>query len=74
MIPVRLTLLLIGAVIMALLVLGNPQPVEVSFLFWSESWELYKIILTSIFGGIILCLIYMGHVKYLRRIRFRDPK
>ena len=69
MIPVRLTLLLLGTLILFLLVLGNPLSVRLNLLFWSGTYELYKIIVGSVFFGVILTLIYIGHVKYLRRIR-----
>lgn len=69
MIPVRLSLLLAGAIILVLLAIGNPDPVTIQFLFWRETFALYKIILGSVFLGILFSLIYMGHVKYIRRLR-----
>ncbi|MCB1175755.1 MAG: LapA family protein [Leptospiraceae bacterium] len=67
--PVRLSLLLLGAVILSLLSIGNPQIVTIQFLFWRQSFALYKIILGSVFLGVLFTVIYSGHVRYIRRIR-----
>ena len=69
MIPVRLTLLLIGAILLVLLVLGNPQPVVLSFLFWRGSFALYEVILGGTLLGILFTIIYTGHVRYILRIK-----
>lgn len=69
MIPVRLTLLLIGFVALLVIILGNPEAVPVHFIFWSGAFELYKIIIGSMAFGVIVTVLYMGHVKYLRRVR-----
>ena len=69
MVPVRLSLLLIGAAILVLLAVGNPEPVTIQFLFWRKTMALYKIILGSVFLGVLFALIYIGHLKYIRRLR-----
>ena len=67
MIPIRLTILLIFFLILLLLVVGNPDPVRVNFLFYSDRVELYKIIIGSAALGALAAIIYYGHVKSLRR-------
>ncbi len=52
-----------------LLVFGNPEPVRVNLLFWSGRFALYKVIISSMALGVLIAVIYIGHVKYLRRIR-----
>lgn len=69
MIPVRLTILLIGVLVLFLIAVGNPRPVALNLLFWSGSFALYKIIIGAVALGAILALIYVGHVRYLRRVR-----
>lgn len=73
MIPVRLTLLLIFFVVLMLLVLGNPVPVRLNFLFYTAHLELYKIIIGSMLLGILGTLIYTGHARHFQRSRDRDP-
>lgn len=67
MLPLRLTFLLIGAVILALISFGNPEPVPVRLLFWTAEIELYKVILVSVVFGIIMAILYIGHIRYIRR-------
>jgi len=57
-----------------LLVLGNPEPVAVSFLFWSGEFELYKIIIASFAFGAIFAVIYTSQVRYLKKVRSRFGK
>jgi len=57
------------AAVLLLLVLGNPIRVPVSFLFWTSQMELYKIVIGAALFGIIAAVVYMGHVKHLRRTR-----
>ena len=54
---------------LVLLALGNPEPVTLRFLFWHSSLELYKIIIGSVFLGVLFAVIYTGHLRYIRRIR-----
>jgi uncharacterized integral membrane protein len=72
LIPIRLTLLLIFFIILMLLVLGNPVPVQLNFLFYSERFELYKIIIGSMLLGVLGTLIYTSQVRNLRRHRDRN--
>lgn len=71
MIPVRLTLLLLLFIVLMLLVLGNPAPVQVNFIFYSERFELYKVIIASMVLGILGTLIYTGHARSFLRFRER---
>lgn len=72
MIPIRLTLLLIFFIALMLLVLGNPVPVQLNFLFYSERFELYKVIIGSMLLGVLGTLIYTSQVRNLRRNRDRQ--
>ncbi|MCR9144334.1 MAG: hypothetical protein NXI24_18955 [bacterium] len=72
MIPIRLTLLLIFFIILMLLVLGNPVSVQLNFLFYTERFELYKIIIGSMLLGVLGTLIYTSQVRNLRRSRDRQ--
>ncbi len=72
MIPVRLTLLLIGILVLIFLALGNPQMVSLNFIFWSVDFELYKVLFGSTALGVVLALLYSSQVRYLKRIRSRD--
>lgn len=67
MLPLRLTLLLIGVLIAALIAVGNPDPVTVQFIFWSEEIAMYKLILGSMAFGVIMAILYIGHVRHVRR-------
>lgn len=73
MIPVRLTLILIGVLALFLLAVGNPHPVVLNFLFWSGRFELYKILIGAVTMGIVLALLYTSLAKYLRALRHSDP-
>ena len=59
--------MLIGALILALLAFGNPEPVPIRFLFWTDEIALYKLLLSAVLFGIILAVLYIGHVRYLLR-------
>ncbi|MCB1309741.1 MAG: LapA family protein [Leptospiraceae bacterium] len=72
MIPIRLTLLLIGAFCLVLLIIGNPQPVTLQFLFWNQSVELYKVIVVAFLLGVVLTIIYTGQWRQL--IRMKDER
>lgn len=67
MLPLRLTLMLIGVLFLALMVVGNPDPVALQFIFWSEEVALYKIILGSTAFGAVMAVLYIGHVRHVRR-------
>lgn len=71
MIPVRLTLLLLSVVTLLLIILGNPEPVAVHFLFWTETFELYKVIIASAAFGVAVALLYTSQARNLRRLRSR---
>lgn len=57
------------AAVLLLLVLANPIRVPVSFLFWTQELELYKVVIGSAVFGIVAAVVYLGHVKHLRRSR-----
>ncbi len=71
MIPVRLTLLLICVLALLLLIVGNPDPAPVNFLFWTGEFEQYKIIIGSAAFGALFTLLYTSQARYLKRIRSR---
>ena len=69
MVPVRLSLLLIGSILVLLLSFANPEPVQLHLLFWSGRFELYKVLIGSLILGALLAWIFTGHVRYVRRLR-----
>jgi uncharacterized integral membrane protein len=69
--PVRFTLILGAFLILFLLVLGNPVPVTMQFLFWRIQLRLYEVMLGGVVFGIVFTYIYLGHWKYLRKMRDR---
>ena len=60
---------MIGVVLLLLISFGNPAPVTLNLLFWSGRFELYKIIIGAIIFGAIMAWVYVGHIKYIRRLR-----
>ncbi len=71
MIPIRLTLLLIAVAVLLLAVLQNPEPITFHFLFWSQQFELYKVIIAAAVFGAVMALLYTSQARYLQRIRSR---
>lgn len=69
MIPVRLSIMLTGIVILLLIAFANPEPVRLNLLFWSGRFELYKVIIGAIGFGALMSWIYVGHLRYVRRLR-----
>ena len=69
MVPVRLSLLLIGCILVLLLSFANPEPVQLNLLFWSGRFELYKVLIGSLVLGALMAWIFAGHVRYIRRLR-----
>ena len=59
--------MLIGVLFMVLMVVGNPDPVPVQFIFWNEEVALYKIILGCMAFGALMAVLYIGHVRHVRR-------
>ncbi len=59
--------MLIGVLFMILMVVGNPDPVSVQFIFWNEEVALYKIILGCMAFGALMAVLYIGHVRHVRR-------
>ncbi|MCB1169970.1 MAG: LapA family protein [Leptospiraceae bacterium] len=69
--PVRFTLLLFAFLVLFLLVLGNPGAVTLKFLFWTAQLRVYEVIIGSVVFGIVFSYLYLGHWKYLRKVRTR---
>ncbi|MBU45765.1 MAG: hypothetical protein CMN76_21335 [Spirochaetaceae bacterium] len=67
--PVRFTLILAAFLVLFLLILGNPNAVTLQFLFWKAQLRLYEVIIGAVVFGIIFTYIYLGHWKYLRKVR-----
>ncbi|MEQ8349869.1 MAG: LapA family protein [Leptospiraceae bacterium] len=67
--PVRFTLILAAFLVLFLIVLGNPAPVTLQLLFWRAQLRLYEVIIGAVVFGIIFTYIYLGHWKYLRKVR-----
>ena len=67
--PVRFTLILTAFLVLFLIVLGNPAAVTLQFLFWRVQMRLYEVILASVVLAIVFTYIYLGHWKYLRKVR-----
>ena len=67
--PVRFILILAAFLVLFLLILGNPAPVTLQFLFWRAQLRLYEVIIGAVVFGIIFTYIYLGHWKYLRKVR-----
>lgn len=59
--------MLIGVLLMILMVVGNPDPVPIQFIFWSEEVALYKVILGCAAFGALMAVLYIGRVRHLRR-------
>ena len=66
--PIRLTILLLGVIIVLLLIFSNPVVVDFNFLFWGARFQLYEVIIISILIGVFLTFIYQGHVKQFKDV------
>lgn len=51
-----------------LVALGNPQRVTFNFIFWTATFELYKVVIGATAFGVLLTLLYTSQVKYLQRV------
>lgn len=69
MIPMRLFFFLTGCLILALLVLGNPQESDLYLLFWYGRFAVNEIVLGSVLGGAVLALLIRSHIASLTKRR-----
>ncbi|PKL32007.1 MAG: hypothetical protein CVV45_14905 [Spirochaetae bacterium HGW-Spirochaetae-10] len=69
MIPMRLVLFLAGCLILAFLVLANPEEADLYLLFWYGRFPMNEIVLGSALGGAVLALLIRSHIASLTKKR-----
>lgn len=69
MIPLRLSLFLLGCFVLALMVLANPEEADLYLLFWYGRFPMNGILLGSTLVGAILALLIRSHIASIIKKR-----